>query len=105
LPRAQDEPVFHEPWQAHAFALVLRLVEAGCFTWAEWAACLSREIAAARDPATGYYEHWLSALERLCADKGLVSPATRERRKEQWRQAYLHTPHGKPVDLSAAPPP
>ena len=24
------------------------------------------------------------------------------RRKGEWRQAYLHTPHGKPVELSAA---
>ena len=41
-------PVFAEPWQAHAFALVLSLHERGLFTWPEWAAALAREIAAAQ---------------------------------------------------------
>ena len=25
-----------------------------------------------------------------------------DRRKEEWRRAYLNTPYGKPVELSAA---
>ena len=107
LPRDGGGPVFNEPWEAHAFALAVRLSESGCFSWSEWAATLSHEIRAAQergDPDLGhsYYHHWLNALERLCAEKGLVSGVAMHRRKEQWRQAYLHTPHGQPIELSAA---
>ena len=107
LLRDRDGPVFNEPWEAQAFALAVRLSEAGCFTWSEWAAALSREIKAAQargDPDLGetYYRHWLNALERICVDKGLVEGGDVQRRAEAWRHAYLHTPHGQPVCLSAA---
>jgi nitrile hydratase accessory protein len=106
LPRDEGGPVFNEPWEAHAFALAVRLSEAGCFTWSEWAATLSQEIRAAPaqgDPDLGhsYYHHWLKALERLCTEKGLVSDSDMHRRKERWRRAYLHTPHGQPIELAA----
>ena len=107
LPRDQDGPVFNEPWQAHAFALTVRLSEAGCFTWAEWVDTLSQEIVVAQsrgdaDLGDTYYQHWLNALERLCAAKGLVDGAALHQRTAAWRQAYLHTPHGQPVVWSAA---
>ncbi len=107
LPRDEEGPVFNEPWEAHAFALAVRLSEAGCFSWSEWAAALSHEIQVAQeggDPDLGhsYYQHWLNALERLCTEKSLVSGSDLQRRKEQWRNAYLHTPHGQPIELSAA---
>lgn len=109
LPRDAGGPVFAEPWQAHAFALAVRLAEAGRFSAAEWAAALAEEIKEAQqlgDPDLGptYYQHWLNALERLCVAKGLVSDAGLRQRTEQWRQAYLHTPHGQTVQLSAALP-
>lgn len=107
LPRDQDGPVFNEPWEAQAFALAVRLSDAGYFTWSEWATILSQEIKAAQargDPDLGqtYYQHWLNALERLCVDKGLVGDEEMHRCTEAWRRAYLHTPHGQPVNLSAA---
>lgn len=107
LPRDEKGPVFNEPWEAHAFALAVRLSETGLFSWLEWAAILSQEIRAAQqrgDPDLGssYYHHWLNALERLCVAKGLVSGDAMHRRKEEWRRAYLNTPHGQPIKLSAA---
>jgi nitrile hydratase accessory protein len=106
LPRDSAGPVFNEPWEAHAFALAVRLSEAGLFSWQEWASFLALEIRAAQvrgDPDMGhtYYHHWLTALERLCAQKGLVNRSDILRRKEQWRAAYLNTPHGRPVELPA----
>ncbi len=106
LPKDRDGPVFAEPWQAEAFALTVRLHEAGHFTWPEWVAALSREIAAggsadAGSPETVYYLHWLAALERLVADKGLASVAALARRKAEWREAYDATAHGQPVVLGA----
>ncbi len=74
-----DEPerLFREPWEARAFALVVRLHEAGCFTWPEWVAALSAEVAAAKaagdpDPGDSYYRHWLAALETIVVGKGLA---------------------------------
>ncbi len=107
LPRDQESPVFNEPWEAQAFALAVRLSEAGCFKWPEWVETLSQEINAAQergDPDLGdtYYHHWLNALERLCAEKGLAGREQISRRKEEWRRAYLNTPSGQPIELSAA---
>ena len=109
LPRDAGGPVFAEPWQAQAFALAVKLSEQGHFTWKEWAAALAEELKAAADrgePDDGsrYYEHWLAVLERLVASKGLCGPAAMLARKEAWAEAYRHTPHGKPVELSAAGP-
>ncbi len=105
-PHDLDGPVFAEPWQAQAFALTLKLHEAGHFTWAEWAEALGAEIDAARasgDPDLGdtYYQHWLAALERLVAEKGLTESGELVDRKAAWKRAFLHTPPGQPVELAA----
>jgi nitrile hydratase accessory protein len=106
LPRDAGGPVFAEPWEAQAFALAVKLSEQGHFTWKEWAAALADELKAAAnrgepDDGSLYYQHWLAALERLVAAKGLSDPATLLARKEAWAEAYRHTPHGKPVELTA----
>jgi nitrile hydratase accessory protein len=105
LPRDAGGPVFAEPWQAQAFALAVKLSEQGHFTWKEWAAALADELRAAenrgkRDDGTRYYHHWLAALERLVVEKGLTDREAMRERKEAWTEAYLHTPHGKPVELN-----
>ncbi len=106
LPRDDGRPVFAEPWQAQAFAMAVRLSEQGHFTWKEWAAALADELKAAAgrgepDDGSRYYEYWLAALERLVTAKGLTDPAALLARKEAWAEAYRHTPHGKPIELSA----
>ena len=85
----RDGPVFAEPWQAEAFALTVRLHEAGCFTWNEWAATLAavlREVRDRGEPDDGsrYYDHWLVALERLVTAKQVLSPSDLDRRKAAW---------------------
>ena len=100
--------MFAEPWQAQAFALAVKLSEAGYFTWKEWAATLADELKAAADrgesdDGTRYYEYWLAALERLVTGKGLTDFAALAERKEAWADAYRHTPHGKPVELRTDP--
>ena len=106
---AEDGPVFKEPWEATAFAMAVRLSEAGKFTWSEWVEYLSAEIAAAQrrgDPDLGdrYYEHWLAALERLVIDKGLGSESELAALKRDWTEASVHTPHGQPVELKKRTP-
>src|SRR6476620_9184095 len=102
--RNEGGAMFAEPWQAQAFAMAVKLSEQGHFTWKEWAAALASELKAASDrgePDDGshYYEHCLTALERLVATKGLSNPAALLERKKAWADAYRHTPHGKPVEL------
>ncbi len=107
LPRDSGGPVFAEPWEAQAFALAVKLSEQGYFTWKEWAATLADELKTAAnrgeaDDGSRYYHHWLAALERLVTAKGLTDPPALLARKEAWAEAYRRTPHGKPVELSAA---
>jgi nitrile hydratase accessory protein len=104
LPRDEEGPVFAEPWQAQAFALAVRLSEQGHFTWKEWADALAAELAAAAerdeaDDGSEYYLHWVAALEKLSASKGLADEPELYERKEAWADAYRHTPHGRPVEL------
>jgi nitrile hydratase accessory protein len=91
--------VFAEPWQAQAFALAVKLSEQGYFTWTEWSAALAEELKTANDDGSHYYDHWLTALERLVAAKGLADRPALLARKEAWAEAYRRTPHGKPVEL------
>ncbi len=106
LPRDEGEPVFAEPWQAQAFALAVTLSELKHFTWNEWADVLAQELkadAARGEPDDGsrYYHCWLAALERLVVAKQLSDPATLLARKEEWAEAFRHTPHGMPVELKS----
>ena len=104
IPHDADGPVFREPWEAEAFAMTLALHERSVFTWPEWASALAAEIKraqAAGDPDTGetYYLHWLAALEKLVAEKGVTTPATLHRYRDAWDHACDRTPHGQPIEL------
>jgi len=101
LPRDDEGPVFREPWEAQAFAMAVELHGRGAFTWPEWADALAREIAAAGATDTGadYYLHWLSALEKLVAEKNLASGPELAERKDAWDRAARATPHGEPIVL------
>ena len=105
IPCDAEGPVFGAPWEAQAFAMALALHERGVFTWPEWAAALGAEIKraqAAGDPDTGetYYRHWLAALERLVATKGVASSDALHRYRNAWDRAAARTPHGTPIELS-----
>ena len=91
--------VFEEPWQAHAFAIVMSLYQNGHYTWPDWDDYLGHEIqspdhfpgasrqeplennrtnynpflAACEEDGARYYHHWLAGLEKMLDVKGLVS--------------------------------
>jgi len=104
IPRDAEGPVFREPWEAQAFAMAVLLHERGLFTWKEWSERLAAEIGTAHargeaDDGRRYYEHWLRALEKLVADKGLVLAEALQTRKDEWEEAARATPHGQPIEL------
>ena len=74
------------------------------FSWGEWTAALGDEIKRAQaggDPDTGetYYRHWLAALERIVAEKGVTDAAALARYRDAWDHAADRTPHGMPIEL------
>jgi len=102
---APDAPVFAEPWQAEAFAMVVALHERGLFDWAEWAERLSSEVKRPEAASDGsdYYERWLAALERLLAEKGLAGQDEVDAVAAAWERAAHATPHGQPILLENDP--
>lgn len=85
----------------------IALQESGLLSPAEWSNTLGEEIEKARSTGdladgTTYYNHVIAALERLVAEKGLLSTATIDQRRHDWKEAYRHTPHGRPVVLGTS---
>ena len=105
--------VFVSSWQAEIFSLVVGRHESGCSSWNEWAEARSRQIAEdsnsgtdgvktpeETNPPDSYYRLWVSALERILADKTLPDSDEVRERVTRWRDAYPNTPRGAPVTLS-----
>jgi nitrile hydratase len=69
----RDEPVFHADWERRVFALTLAMGATG-----EWNLDASRFARESLPPpeylSRSYYEIWLAGLERLLAQRGLVTP-------------------------------
>ena len=106
LPRKDGEPIFAEPWNAQALAMADLLIKSGRISPSDWAASLGSEIAAASaagrpDNGENYYRAVLASLERILVTGGSITREELEERRDAWEHAYLHTPHGHPVDLSA----
>jgi nitrile hydratase accessory protein len=104
IPQDSDGPVFREPWEAQAFAMVLELYDRRHFTWSEWVRHLSAEIAGARargevETEGTYYRDWLAALEKLVAAKGLTSTEELAVCRDQWAEADHHRGFGEPIVL------
>lgn len=109
IPRDQIGPVFREPWEAQAFALVVQLHQRGLFSWQEWADALSEEIRAVRqrgeaDTGADYYRHWLTALETLLFAKGITGEAKLQARREEllanWPSGHDHVARREPVAVA-----
>lgn len=100
------EPFFDEPWQAQAIGLAFSLAERGIFSPAEWSATLGAAHTdlidkGAGDTSATYYEAVAVALEQLLSGIAPLNAEAISDRTDAWRQAYLNTPHGAPVELSA----
>lgn len=85
--------------------MVVALHERGLFNWAEWAERLAAEVKRPDAAADGsdYYERWLTALERLLAEKGVAGHDEVDAVAAAWERAAHATPHGQPILLENDP--
>jgi nitrile hydratase len=108
--REEKEPVFHAPWERQVFAMTM-LAMGKVDTLDGFRHAVER-----MDPAhylsSTYYEHWLTALETLAVEKGLLSPEELETGNAQTATGSTEPPlppeaipavvnHGAPCDRPA----
>jgi hypothetical protein len=99
------EPVFSEQWHAQVIAIVDLLVADGKIDAEDWSRTLGAELDRrttdpGNDTDASYYSAFLNALEQIL-DRSRFAPQSEvDRRAQDWRNAYLKTPHGKPVVLA-----
>ncbi len=89
-PMVNGEVVFETPWQGRVFGMAKSLADAGLYSWDEFRACLIDEVARWDRESEGegeyaYYDLFLSALEKILAEKGAVEPAQLRDRFEAFR--------------------
>lgn len=72
VPVEPGEPVFHQPWQGRVLALQQRVRARRYYNIDEFRHAIER-IPAARYLDASYYERWLTAMERLLVEKGVVT--------------------------------
>ena len=69
--REKDEPLFHAPWEQRVFAMTM--LSMGQFDTLD----AFRHAIERMDPAyyleSSYYEHWLTGLETLAVEKGVIT--------------------------------
>ena len=90
-----NEPVFHEDWEARAFALNFAM-----FGWGKWNYDSFRHSIERFDPAiyikSAYYERWLQNLINLSLEHGLVT----SEELESGEPAAETTKQAPPLDAS-----
>jgi nitrile hydratase beta subunit len=89
----KNEPVFHAPWERRAFAITLA---AGAGRWnIDQSRSAREQMQPGEYLAKTYYEIWIAGLEKLLAERSLVTP------DEVAAGKSLHAPKDSPVVLTA----
>jgi len=104
------EQSFDQPWELRAFAMAVAAYHSGKYEWSEFQLSLIKSIKQWEDGSAGepwsYYEHWLTALETVLADNGVLSGASLDDRTRAVlavpRNANHHEAHREPVAVSPA---
>lgn len=81
--------------------MTVALNEAGRFTWSEWAAVFGPKVQ--NVGADGYWQAWSEAFVALLEQLRIAETADIQTLTDQWQAAARQTPHGQPIELSAAP--
>ena len=92
LPRKNGELVFEMPWESRAFGLAVSLSDAGVVEWPEFREALVTAIKESERDNDGrsYYQQWLSALEKVVLDKGLVTEESMDGRMRWLEEESRH---------------
>ena len=87
IPRDAGGPVFVEPWEARAIAVIVDMSARGLFSWAEFQMRLVAEIreSEGQGVSRAYYFNWLRAAEALLDAKGLATNAEIDAEVERLR--------------------
>ena len=108
MTRPVAEKPFEMPWHAEAFALAVALNETGLFRWEDWTRQFGEQMLATRaaqdtslDGTDDYYLVWLETLVTIIQSHEAIKPDMLKAVEDQWRAAYLSTPHGQPVRLAS----
>ena len=103
--KTEDQIVFQNPWHSQLFAITVQLSEKGNFSWKEFVEVFGeslnkqRSLSKKLDGSNDYFSCWLNALEEILIKKNISNQDTLMLLKKDWMQAYLSTPHGKPVNI------
>ena len=103
--KIEDDITFQNPWHSQLFAITVQLSEKGNFSWKEFVEVFGESLKKQRslskklDGSNDYFSCWLNALEEILIIKKISNQKTLMILKEDWTQAYLSTPHGKPVNI------
>jgi nitrile hydratase len=87
IPIEADEPIYHEPWEGRAAAIVRRLMQN---TTVDHFRYTIEQMPPAEYLASRYYERWLWAAEHMAAEQGLFDEAggdtPPERNDDPWAE-------------------
>ncbi|SDE54774.1 nitrile hydratase accessory protein [Priestia aryabhattai B8W22] len=90
-PRKNGELEFREPWENRSFGMALALYEEKRYSsWEDFRSRLIEEIkewesTEHKDSEEwNYYEHWLSALERLVVETGILNKREVDTRTDEF---------------------
>jgi nitrile hydratase accessory protein len=78
-PRLGGKLCFAQPWERQAFGIALALSKTGHFDWEDFRQKLIAAIGDWEaghdldDPSWNYYDRWLTALEQLLVQEGIVT--------------------------------
>ncbi|MEO9652105.1 MAG: hypothetical protein ABJ360_18510 [Roseobacter sp.] len=77
----KDEPSFHNEWERRMFGMFVSCFGGGHYNVDEFRHAIER-MSPAHYLDTSYYEHWLSSLETLLTEKGVITHEELELRKK-----------------------
>ena len=97
-------PVFEQEWQAQILAGAVALTIYNSIEPASWSEAFGTGLTQARaagrpDDLGTYYAVALDTLEKLVTEQCKVTESELSSKRQAWKQAYLRTPHGQPVNL------
>jgi nitrile hydratase len=68
----ENEPYFHDQWERRMLGMFLAVFAGGHYNIDEFRHSIER-MNPAEYLRTSYYEHWLSGLQRMLLEKGIVT--------------------------------